>query len=290
MSWDFGADRRIVVWASAIVAAAVLCACQTTSTTSVGGVPTGPSVSGATTTTAGEARDRVTASDEPDSAKRARVRMELATAYFSRGQMTTALDEVKQAITADPNLGAAYNLRGLIYANLGDERLAEESFRHALRIDARDADTMQNLGWYLCQQKRFGEADTLFRQALAVPQYRDASRTLLTQGICQARAGEWAQAEGTLTKSYENDPANPVTAVNLSEVLFHRGEYERARFYIRRVNSNSALSSAQTLWLAARIEKRLGNAQGVQDLGAQIKSRFPQSREAVVFEQGKFDE
>jgi type IV pilus assembly protein PilF len=290
MSWDFGADRRIGVWAAAILAAAVLSACQTTSTTSVGGVPTGPSVSGATTTTDAETRDRVTASDEPDSAKRARVRMELATAYFGRGQMTTALDEVKLAIAADPNMGAAYNLRGLIYANLGDERLAEESFRHALRIDARDADTMQNFGWYMCQQKRYGEADTLFRQALAIPQYRDAPRTLLTQGICQARAGEWTQAEGTLTKSYELDPGNPVTAVNLSEVLFRRGEYERARFYIRRVNGNQNVSNAQTLWLAARIEKRLGNVQGAQDLGQQIKNRFPQSREAAAFEQGKFDE
>lgn len=290
MSWDFGADRRIGVSAVALWAAVSLCACQTTSTTSIGGVSAGPSTAGDSTASTSETRDRVTASDEPDSSKRARVRLELATAYFGRGQMTTALDEVKLAIAADPSLGAAYNLRGLIYANLGDDRLAEESFRHALRIDARDADTLQNFGWYLCQQKRYGEADTMFRQALAVPQYRDGPRTLLTQGICQARAGEWAQAEGTLTKSYEIDPGNPATAVNLAEVLFRRAEYERARFYIRRVNGNANVSNAQTLWLAARIEKRLGNAQGVRDLGAQIKDRFPQSREAVAFEQGKFDE
>lgn len=290
MSWDVRAMKRIGILGAALALAAVLAACQTTSTSSTGGVPTGDTASGRTSVSSNESKDRVTASDEPDSAKRARVRMELASAYFSRGQMTTALDEVKLAIAADPNLGAAFNLRGLIYASLGDERLAEESFRHALQLDARDADAMQNYGWYLCQKQRFGEADVLFRQALAVPQYRDSPRTLLTQGVCQARAGDWPQAEATLTKSYEIDPANPVTAVNLAEVLFHRGEYERARFYIRRVNGNPNVSNAQTLWLAARIEKRLGNQQGAQDLGTQIKSRFPQSREAVAFEQGKFDE
>jgi len=292
MSRDARALRRIWCLAPTIMLGAFLCACTTTSTSSTGGVSTNDSNFGRTVTTAlsSDSKDRVTASDEPESTKRARVRMELASAYFGRGQLTTALDEVKLAIASDPNYAPAFNLRGLIYAGLGDDRLAEESFRHALQLDARDADTMQNYGWYLCQQKRFPEADTMFLQALSVPQYRDSPRTLLTQGVCQARAGEWTQAEGTLTRSYEIDPANPVTAVNLSEVLFHRGEYERARYYIRRVNNTSNMTNAQTLWLAVRIEQRLGNRQGVQDLGSQLRSRFPQSREASAFDQGKFDE
>jgi type IV pilus assembly protein PilF len=281
MSWDTGAFRRLGSWVTALLLASALGACTTTSTTTGSGVPGGPETN---------RTDRATASDETDATRRAQVRMELASAYFGRGQLSTALDEVKLAIAADPNFGAAFNLRGLIYASLGDDRLAEESFRRALQLDARDADTMQNFGWYLCQQKRFQEADTLFRQALATPQYRDSPRTLLTQGICQARAGEWSQAEGTITKSYELDPTNPVTAVNLAEVLYHRGEFERARFYMRRVNTNRDVSNAQTLWLAARIENRLGNRQGTQDFGRQLRDRFPQSPEASKFDQGKFDE
>lgn len=280
MSWDTGALQRIGL--GALAAAALLTACTTTSTTSKnGGAP-----SASTTSTT----DRVTASDETDSIRRARVRMELASAYFGRGQMTTALDEIKLAIAADPTFAGAYNLRGLIYASLGDDQLAEESFRRALQLDPRDADAMQNYGWYLCQRSRFAEADGLFRQALAVPQYRDSPRTLLTQGVCQARAGQWSQAEGTLIRSYELEPGNPATAVNLAEVLYRRGEFERARFYIRRVNSNAELANAQTLWLAARIEHRIGNAQGARDFGVQLRNRFPQSREAMIFEQGKFDD
>ena len=87
--------------------------------------------------------------------------MDLASAYFSRGQMTTALDQVKLAIAADPHYGEAFNLRGLIYANLGDQALAEDSFKRALQINPRDADTMHNYGWYLCQQKRYPEAARL---------------------------------------------------------------------------------------------------------------------------------
>jgi type IV pilus assembly protein PilF len=237
-----------------------------------------------------ELKDRVTASDEPDGVKRGRTRMELAAAYFGRGQMTTALDQIKLSIQADPTSSEAFNLRGLIYANLGDQALAEESFRHALVLKPRDPDVMQNFGWYLCQQGRFGEADKLFNQALAAPQYRDAPRTLLTQGVCQARAGQLAESEATLSRSYELDPGNAATAVNLSEVLYRRGEYERARFYVRRVNNVPEVSNAQTLWLAARIENRLGNRNGVQDFGTQLRNRFPQSREASSFQRGAFDE
>ena len=239
---------------------------------------------------ANETRDRVTASDETDLSKRARAHMELAAAYFGRNQMATALDQVKLALVSDPNYAEAFNLRGLVYANLGDTTLAEESFRRALQLKPADADTMHNFGWYLCQQRRYSEGDALFRQALAVPQYRDTPRTLLTQGICQAFAGQLAESDATLSRAYELDPANPFTAVNLAQVLYQRGDFERARFYVRRVNALPDVSNAQTLWLAARIERKLGNDHGVADFGSQLRSRFPDSREAVAFARGSFDE
>jgi len=204
--------------------------------------------------------------------------------------METALDQVKLAIQADPNSSEAYSLRGLIYANLGDRALAEDSFRRALQLNPQDADGLHNFGWYLCQQKRYDEADGFFRRALAVPQYRGAPRTLLAEGVCLAAAGRLDGAEQVLGRSFELDPGNPTTAFNLSEVLYRRGEFERARFYIRRVNAMPDVSNAQTLWLAARIENRLGNRQGVQDLGTQLRNRFPDSREADAFRRGTFDD
>jgi type IV pilus assembly protein PilF len=238
----------------------------------------------------GETRDRVTESDESETSKRARVRLELASAYFGRGQYTTALDEVKQAVSLNPNLVEAFNLRGLIYAALGDDTLAQESFKRALQLNPGDGDSLHNYGWYQCQQKRYGEAQTLFQQALAARQYLGAPRTLMTSGICHARAGEWPEAELALSKAYERDPANPAAAVNLAEVLLRRGEAERARFYIRRVNSMPNQSSAQTLWLAARIENKLGNRQGVNEIGRELRSRFPQARETSAFDRGLFNE
>jgi len=112
----------------------------------------------------------------------------------------------------------------------------------------------------------------------------------MAQGICEARAGRWVEAERLLLRAYELDAANPAIAVNLSEVLYRRGEYERARFYVRRVNQRAELSNAQTLWLAARIENRLGNRGQVEEFGRQLRGRFPQAPETAAFERGRFDD
>ena len=69
-----------------------------------------------------------------------------------------------------------------------------------------------------------------------------------------------------------------------------RGEYERARFYLKRVNGVPEYSNAQTLWLAARVERRIGNVPGLQDFGRQLRDRFPQAPETALYEQGRFDE
>ncbi len=235
-------------------------------------------------------KDRVTASDQSEASRRANVRLQLASAYFADGQLTTALDEVKLALLADPRMAEAYNLRGLIYAGLGDDALAEESFKRALQLSPRDADVMQNYGWYLCMQKRYPEAQAQFQQALAQPQYRDAPRTILSQGVCEARAGQLQEAERTLQRAFALNPTSPVIAINLAEVLFQRAEYERARFYIRRVNASPQQATSQSLWLAARIEYRAGNRQAADEIAQQLLSRFPKSNEAADYRQGKLSD
>ena len=130
----------------------------------------------------------------------------------------------------------------------------------------------------------------MFGQALAVPQYRGVARTLLAQGVCYAHGGQLPEAEATLVRAYEIDPSSPFTATNLSEVLYRRGEFERARFYIRRVNSQAEVANAQTLWLAARIENKLGNQQGAAQFGNQLRNRFPDSREAAAYARSAFDD
>lgn len=231
----------------------------------------------------------VTDSDEPEAHRRARIRLELAVGYFEQGQTTIALDELKQALAADPGYAEAYSLRGLIYMRLNDFRVSEESFKRALALDPRDSNIMHNLGWLYCQQARYPQAQQLFSQALANPNYGERAKTWRAQGLCQVRAGQLADGELSLLKSYEFDAGNPVTAYNLATLLFKRGDFVRAQFYVRRLN-NSELANAESLWLGIKVERRIENREAMLQLATQLVKRFPKSPEAIAYQRGDFDE
>ena len=233
--------------------------------------------------------DMVTPSDEPDARRRARLRLELASNYFSEGKTDIALDELKQALVIDPSYAEAFNLRGLVYMRLNDTRLAEDSFRRAMALNSRDSDVAHNYGWLQCQLGRFADATRLFEQALANPTYGGRPKTLMAMGLCQARGGQRAEAERSLIRSYELDAGNPITGFNLAQLLFLRGDFSRAQFYIRRLN-NSELANAETLWLGIKVEQRMNDAVALEQLGDQLKRRFPESRERAAFDRRAWDE
>ncbi len=234
-------------------------------------------------------RDIMTASDEPDGRKRARIRLELALGYFEQGQTTVALDELKQALVADPAYAPAHNLRGLIYMRLNDFRVAEDGFNRALALNPGDSNVMHNLAWMQCQQRRWPESFRRFEQALADPQYGERAKTFRALGLCQARAGLPTDAERSLLKSYEYEAGNPVTTFNLAVLTRARGDLVRAQFHLRRLN-NSDLANAESLWLGVKVERELDNQEATQQLADQLLKRFPQSRESGAFQRGAFDE
>ncbi|HQS30853.1 MAG: type IV pilus biogenesis/stability protein PilW [Polaromonas sp. 39-63-203] len=233
--------------------------------------------------------DIVTESDESELRRRARLRLELAAGYFEQGQINVALDEIKQSLATDPSYVDAHNLRGLVYMRLNNVPLAEQSFRDALALNPRDADVAQNYGWLLCQQNRFDESFKMFDRAANNPTYGSKAKTMMTLGVCQARAGRPAEAEKTLMHAYELDAGNPVTGYNLASLLYERNDLTRAQFYIRRIN-NSDLANAETLWLGVKTELKLNNRETALQLGEQLKKRFGQSPQAALYDRGAFNE
>ncbi len=245
---------------------------------------------GCASTGAGSSSEPKTDSDRTDADRRSSVRIELATGYFTRGQYETALDEIKQALVLKPDLREAINLRNLVYAAMGETAMAEEGFKRALNSAPSDGDAMHNYAWFLCQQGRWTPSRALFDQALALPNYRGMARTLLARGVCEARNGEWPAAERSLSKAFELEPGNPAVALNLAEVLYRQQQYERARFYVRRINTQADFVNAQSLWLELRIERRLNNGVAVDDLSQQLRRRFSDAAETQRLRDGRFDD
>lgn len=233
--------------------------------------------------------DLATVSDETEQQKRAKIRLELAQGYLEQGQLTVALDEVKLAINANPQSTDAYNLRGLIYMRLNDMVLASDSFARASNLNPRDGNVLHNLAWLSCQEARYAESIGLFDRALTSPGYQGQANTWLTKGVCYLRSGDKRQAEASFLRAFEFDAVNPITGYNLANLMYQRHELIRAQFYIRGLN-NGEYANAESLWLAAKIEKKLDNQVGVTQLGVNLKKRFPESKEMSLFDRGLFND
>ena len=82
---------------------------------------------------------------------------------------------------------------------------------------------------------------------------------------------------------------NPITGYNLATLLYRRGEFQRAQFYIRRLN-NSELANAESLWLGIKVERKMNDRDAMRQLGEQLRKRFPQSAERTAYDKGAFDE
>lgn len=226
---------------------------------------------------------------QTDVLKRVQLRLELAEGYYQRGQFTVALEEVNKALAEKSDFVPAYTMRALIYTALNDSAKAEANYREALRLSPDNPDALHNYGWFLCQQRRYPDSFVQFNKALAIQNYRYPVRTYLALGVCQYRAGDLVASEGTLKKGFALDPGNPALSTNLAVVLDRIGKPKEALFYIARVNSGQ-YASAQSLWVGILIARKAGNAMDAALWTNQLVQRFPDSREAIAAQQGKFDD
>jgi type IV pilus assembly protein PilF len=241
----------------------------------------------------GNTRELKTASDQTSQEKRASIRMQLAVGYYQNGKYAIALDEIKQAIAADPDLADAYGVRALIYTAMNEIPLADENYQRALRLAPRNPDLANNYGSFLCGQGgKPAQAMTYFDTALKNPNYATPVSALVNAGNCSLKTKQYAAAERYFTDALRYDPDLAQTNAGLARAFYERRNFERAGFFINRLTTSSKLDSlsAETLWLAIRVARKLGDRTLEASLTGQLQRRFPGSAEYTAFQRGAFDE
>jgi type IV pilus assembly protein PilF len=220
--------------------------------------------------------------------ERARAHTELAGAYLSHGKVGVALEEIRLALNADSSYAPAYNLLGLAHMDLRENRQAEEAFERSLRINPNDPDTNHNFGWFLCQTGREEDGVRHLLAAVRNPLYALPQKTFALAAVCVLKKNNEKDALEFFDRSLRLDPTYPPALLGLAQLKYRRGELGDARALVGRYNK-SVDPTAESLWLALRIERRLGDRKAEGTYATQLRRRFSGSKEYQDMQKGRFE-
>ncbi|HXZ50382.1 MAG TPA: type IV pilus biogenesis/stability protein PilW [Burkholderiales bacterium] len=223
-----------------------------------------------------------------DPQNRARLHTELAALYYRRGNMAVALEELRSATAADSNYAPAYSVFGLVYMDLKENKLAQENFERGLKISPNDPDINHNYGWFLCQTGREAESIGYFERAVRNPLYPTPWRSYTAAGICSLRENKLDDAEKFIQQALRLQPNDPGAMLQMGEIRYRQGDMKEARKYALRYNQNVP-PTAESLWLALRVERKLGDTVAEAGYANQLRRDFPRSREYQLLQRGAYD-
>lgn len=223
-----------------------------------------------------------------DARQRAKVHAELGALYMQRGNMGVALEEARIALSADPGYAPAHNLMGLVYMQLHEDGPAEKSFGQALALAPSDPEINNSFGWFLCQTGREQRAMPYFLSAIKSPLYATPSMPYTNAGICSLRLKDDKAAEEYFMRALRLDGNNDRALFFLADIYFRQGKVAVARQHLADLHKLTE-SSPESLWLAVRIERKMGDREAEARFASQLRRKFPGTPEQQKLMQGQFE-
>ena len=209
---------------------------------------------------------------------RAQLHTDLASGYYERGQMDVALTELGLAVASDPAYAQAYNIYGLVYATLGEDRKAEQAFAQALSLAPNDSEIRQNWGWYLCSHNRARESLAQFEAAVRDPLYKTPEIALVNAGRCAQSLGELSTAEQYFRRALAAQPGNALASYGLARLAYQDRHYDEARAWMKGVMLTNN-PPPEGLLLGMCVERKLGDRQAELSYVSQLRNRYPDAPE-----------
>ena len=185
----------------------------------------------------------------------------IANVYLSQNDPSRAIQELKSALTKAPDDSATLTYMGDALVASKDAKGAMESYRLAIKADARNAVATNNLAWLLLD--RAGDAlalnESLKFAETAVklePTYVDALDTL---GWVHYRRADYAKAVDALGRARKLAPNRMDVAAHLGLAYAKAGQKSQALTELRAVlGSKTPVANRAEL---ERVAKELGGAQ-----------------------------
>ncbi|MCI0653963.1 MAG: type IV pilus biogenesis/stability protein PilW [Methylococcaceae bacterium] len=199
--------------------------------------------------------------------------------YLERGQDDLALENFKEALKADSGNSEAHHSIAILYQKLDQKNLWESHLKQAVSLRPSNASAQTDYGVFLCAKGNYAEADEHFKKAIGTPLYRRPWVAMTNAGICAQRAGRLEDAENYLREALKQQPDFSPALLAMAELSLNTNKPMSGRAFIQRYMSHST-PSAEALLLGVKIEQALGDTTSAKSYRSQLEGQFPDSKEA----------
>ncbi|NJO35361.1 MAG: tetratricopeptide repeat protein [Rhodospirillales bacterium] len=190
---------------------------------------------------------------------------------WRRDDRARAIQEIRKAISSDPQRPQPHNSLGVLLKESGDIDGAEVAFRAAVGLQPKYPEALTNLGNILCETGRLGDAEATHRRVVELaPSYAEGHNNLAT---ALARQERWDQAIKECRLAVKLEPARTEFQLNLGNSLSAMKEWEEAAEVLRRaVDSVPETADAHAnLGIALYHLDRLAEAEAAHHVATQLR-------------------
>lgn len=219
-----------------------------------------------------------------DKTKSLNLHIQLAQGYIDRGNRESARHHLRKAAEIDKNSPEATETLARLYQLEGESKLAEESFKKALKGKRNFTLAHNNYGVFLITTKRYEEALQQFELAAEDLDYNGRATTLVNVGRTALLLGKNDRAKAAFEHASVLDRNSADAHLELADINFQQKEYSLAKEYLDRVQAIGQ-QTPRSLLLAIRLERIFGNKDKEASYLLMLKNRFPYSKEYLEYKQ-----
>ena len=210
--------------------------------------------------------DNRTPEGQAQADERVNLRLQLASAYWQRGQFSVAMAEAQQALNIDPGNVDALQIVALSHWSLGDRSRAGEVFHRALEIAPKQSALQRNVAWFQCAGPHWSDGAQMLEQ---VQQLEDTPRLSIMRAQCVAPHDVVASAEA-FQLARQRWPDDEVVARIWAEHQWRAGDHHRLIEQLTALNQGR-FASERTQALQASAQ------QALESLGATHRQHTKES-------------
>lgn len=215
----------------------------------------------------------------PNLHRAARINTQLGVDYMRQGDEQRALTKLKLALSEDPGYAEAHAALGYLYYRTGQPLDAKRQFQRALSLNG-SPDTHNLYGVFLCSQGKYTKAFRQFAAAYNAQSNQSPEVALTNAGVCARRQAHNARARRLFGRALRDNTRYAPALLQMADLNYLHGQYLQAEGFMQRYQAVKA-SSAESLYLAYRIEQALGHAGVADAYRRKLLSKFPNSSQSA---------